>query len=335
MKILLIYDVDNWAWHHRAKAIQKYCSSDEFEIDICNNSTKKIDFSQYDHIHDFDIDISNKHSVNTSSGIYCYGHMTEEYIPKMRPHQAIICVNQDQYKWLKLHNVNKNIYYIRNGIDLNLFYPKPELKKPYKFVVGFSAKKTPPHYDLKGYHCIWRVLMERLEKYEHIEFYEHSLHYYDGVKHDEMINVFNKMNLLVCPSQSEGSIGSLIEAMACGIPILATATGVVPELRSEGVIKADKYDLNDHDKITEIVDFMERKILELSYNVDKCAELGELNRLEILEDFSWEKISKKWEDFFRDMSLIKPIKPIKKEIVIPDISIDIIPKKRDRSHQSN
>ncbi len=306
MKILLVYDVENWAWFHRAKAIQKYLPS--FDINIISQSDfKDVDVTKYDHVHNFDIE-DNRLRNKTSTGIYSYGHLKtmDTSIERMTQYQALITVNQDLYNWARTNNINKQIYYIRNGIDLSLFYNKPELKNPDKFVVGFSAKKTPPHLDLKGYTTIWQPLMARLSKYDHIEFLEHSSHYYDGVKHDQMINVFNKMDILVCPSHSEGCLGSLLEAMACEIPVMATSTGVVPELTSEGVLKAPKYELENQKQINGIIDLMESKILELSYNKDKCYLMGMQNRKEIEKDWAWEITIKKWKTFFELMKNTSP-----------------------------
>ncbi len=49
----------------------------------------------------------------------------------------------------------------------------------------------------------------------------------------EIANLLNKSRLLVMPSYNEGGPRVVLEAMACGVPVLATAVGIVPDILSD------------------------------------------------------------------------------------------------------
>lgn len=55
------------------------------------------------------------------------------------------------------------------------------------------------------------------------------------ITHDEVPGSLNRLWLLVVPSLTEGSPNVILEAMACGTPVLATRAGGIPSLIVDGV----------------------------------------------------------------------------------------------------
>lgn len=54
------------------------------------------------------------------------------------------------------------------------------------------------------------------------------------MRHDDLPRYLNTIRLLVLPSYTEGLPNIMLEAMACGTPILATPVGAVPDFVSDG-----------------------------------------------------------------------------------------------------
>jgi glycosyltransferase involved in cell wall biosynthesis len=54
------------------------------------------------------------------------------------------------------------------------------------------------------------------------------------ISHDELPRYMNQVRLLVLPSYTEGLPNIMLEAMACGTPILATPVGVIPDIIQDG-----------------------------------------------------------------------------------------------------
>ncbi len=123
-----------------------------------------------------------------------------------------------------------------NGVDLSIFKPN-NLERYQKngnkpLVIGWAgnSKWAADKEDFKGFHSILMPAIEQL-KFEGLNLETCFADRQEGfIPHVEMPDYYSKIDIYVCPSKIEGTPNPIMEAMACGVPIITTDVGVVPQV---------------------------------------------------------------------------------------------------------
>ena len=144
--------------------------------------------------------------------------------------------------------------------------------------VGDYQNSEPPSLGLK--------IIEMLKDYRNVTFT-------GQVGHQKVAEYLNKMRLLVLPSYSEGLPHVILEAMACGTPVLATPVGAIPDIIKEGetgfLLKS-----NDPKHIAE-------RIVEL-LNKPELLEKVSINAYNyVRENFSYKKTLERWKSIINEL----------------------------------
>jgi len=109
----------------------------------------------------------------------------------------------------------------------------------------------------------------------------------------ELPLLLNKLRLLVLPSATEGLPNVVLEAMACGTPVLATPVGAIPDIIKEGetgfLLKSD-----DPIHIAE-------RIIELLNNPELLEEVSIKAYNYVRENFSFEKTLDAWRKILSEL----------------------------------
>lgn len=109
--------------------------------------------------------------------------------------------------------------------------------------------------------------------------------------------ILNNSHMLVIPSEMESAPLTLLEGMSCGVPVIATKVGGIPEMVEDGVngfLVAPR-------KPKQIAE----KILALHENPALREKLGMAGRNTVLEKYSKKKVVSLYEDLYKSVGLNK------------------------------
>ena len=112
------------------------------------------------------------------------------------------------------------------------------------------------------------------------------------IAHDDLPAYLNQLRLLVLPSHSEGLPNIMLEAMACGTPVLATPVGAIPDVIIDGKT-GFIMENNSPECIAENV----KRALS-SPDLERIAEDG---RQFVEENFTFEHVVARWKEVLEEI----------------------------------
>ena len=174
----------------------------------------------------------------------------------MQRAKAIIAVSKDLHRKINGMDIPKaKIHTLYNGINKSIFFPVDKqaarascVIDPYRKVVLFIGNlkvskgcnllldayllmaKTDVDVDL--FYIGGGDQLSVLKKIVVENALEKNVHFLGSIRHDLLRNWINASDVLALPSMNEGVPNVILEAQACGIPVVATNVGGIPEVVS-------------------------------------------------------------------------------------------------------
>jgi glycosyltransferase involved in cell wall biosynthesis len=189
---------------------------------------------------------------------------------------------------------------VEDGVDLDFFKPRnlERLADENKeVIVGWvgNSKWGGDGIDHKGLETIIKPAVEslRAEGYNVRGFYADRMERW--IPHNEMSDYYNSIDIVVCASDIEGTPNPALEGMACGIPVVSTDVGIVPQLF--GPLQQD-YILPSR-----TLEDLKSKLKDLISSPEKRVAISKEN-LEEIKKWTWENQCKKFDNFFQTMLFI-------------------------------
>ncbi len=195
---------------------------------------------------------------------------------------------------------------IHNGVDTELFKPKSNIARAAKrlittasadvplkglnFLIEAYAKLLTVHPDLELI-VIGKLregqtskLLDKLELRDRVQFVSE-------ITDEEITNEYARATIAVCPSVYEGFGFPAAEAMSCGVPLVSTDGGALPEVvGNAGVIVPAQ----DPAALAEAID-------QLLQNPERRLTLGLKGRARMVETFSWQHAAEQYVSHYRQV----------------------------------
>lgn len=302
-KVLLIYDVDGWAWHHKAKAIQKYNTKYNIHITNCKKLSK-INYDNYDSIHIFgwQFNIPQKKIITCGVSSYNYEMKHKDtFYEKIKKYNGVSCVAPYIYDDLK-NKINLELHKCYNGVDLEIFKPLGLPFNTNNYItlgwIGQEKSKT----DIHGNRII-ELLEEKLKDTD-IKCIFNNKNASNAIPHNEMYKFYEQIDIMIHSGIGTGTPNPLFEAAASGRVLISTDIGCSKLLIKNDyngfLTKSCRIDNNmcNEEDAKEIANIMYKKVIYLDNNKHMINIMGKRN-LKVIKNWSWEKKAYDWIPLFK------------------------------------
>lgn len=194
---------------------------------------------------------------------------------------------------------------VPNGINTSIFYPIPEIKRePDRIIVTNSADMPLKglYYLLQAVHDIaskrdirLTVIGQPKENGGVVKLIEklgigHLIDFTGRISDEEFVKQYARASIAIVPSVYEGFGLPVGEAMACGIPVISTTGGALPEVAGDAAVLVPPKDPAA----------LAKAIIDLLSDPERAERLGKAGYKRVMEQFTWKNAAEKTVEAYRE-----------------------------------
>lgn len=205
----------------------------------------------------------------------------------------------------------QKITVIPNGIDTEIFKQKPNIqRKPFHIITTASSDQP-----LKGLSVLLNALAQLRSEFPELTLLvigklkpdgvtekelsalklTDCIEFKTGIGTEELVNEYAQAKIAVVPSLYEGFGLPAGEALACGIPLICSDGGALPEVVGDAALMVKAGD------IAELV----QAIRQLLNSETDCEALSRAGRVHSLQHLSWQVVGEQLSDYYRQIIIAK------------------------------
>lgn len=285
IKILALYDYKGWAWWHRLHNIHRFLPAN-ISLDI-KEVYENFYYGAYDYFLIFEEYLlpllqflPARQIVAGSSCARIWDNAARLLVEKKC--RALVFNSSEMYNSA---GGLPGMYCCQNGVDEDIFFPAA--KSPQEFTacwIGNGSSICEKGLDIVQEACEQagvRLLFRDQSKEK------------SSLSHTELRdNYYHKASVYICASMWEGTPNPALEALSCGLPVISTSVGNMPELLCDGY--------NGF--------LVERSVTAIANGLNRVRELDQQTlsvnaRQSILDGWTWKQQAQKYATMFQTLAL--------------------------------
>lgn len=196
---------------------------------------------------------------------------------------------------------------IYNGIDTDQFKPLANVQRNrYQLICTASADQP-----LKGLKYLLQAMPKLIKLFPQLQLtvvgklqaegptetliqqlgIAERIQFVSGISTERLVELYSESTIAICPSLYEGFGLPAGEAMACGVPVISSTGGALPEVVGNAGIIVPKGDS----------EALGHQIAQLLDNPEHQAQLSKAGRQRIEQTFSWATVAAELTDYYEQM----------------------------------
>lgn len=195
------------------------------------------------------------------------------------------------------------------GVDINRFKPLPHIERVPGRIMTTASSDVPMKGVVPLLEAVAKLRTEREVELVVVGKPKHgsklpchierlglteAVTFHSGISFERIVELYASSQVAVVPSLYEGFSLPAAEAMACGVPLVGTTGGAIPEVvgaHGETGLLVPPGD----------IDALFRAIGQLLEDTDMRSRLGEAGRKRILENFTWRRCAERTAEHYYEV----------------------------------
>ncbi len=236
---------------------------------------------------------------------YNFLHMQKEVVQKLNFILTVSRQSQQDIAQAFARPLEK-ISLIPNGIDTDTFRPLPHVKrKPWQLITTASSDQP-----LKGLGVLLNALAQLRAEFPNVQLLvigklkvdgatekeltslelADCVQFKSGISTEELVRAYAESKIAIVPSLYEGFGLPAGEALACGIPLICSDGGALPEVVGDAALKVKAGDALA----------LAQAMRHLLLSETECEKLSISGRLHSLQHLSWQVVGEQLSDYYRE-----------------------------------